>query len=197
MTRNVIRAGWVLIAAYLALGVYRLWSPPASLTDLGNRNVLACILLLILPFGDRIKTRRLWWLWFVAGTAAMVATRSRGGLLGLLMAVGVLWRVDKRLIIGAGVVSLPVLFVWKKASAMNATSGAMMWSITGTGGESRLFIILVRRWDNLGFQVASYKFRVLNLKLKTQNGGGNNVSDRYAVNLVTITYSKLETQNHR
>lgn len=118
LNRNVIRAGWVLIATYLALGIYRLWVPAMSLHDLGNGNVLASVLLLILPFGQRLPTRRLWWLWFVAGTLAMFSTHSRGGLLGLLVALGVLWRVDKRLIIGAGVVSLPVLFIWKKGSAM-------------------------------------------------------------------------------
>lgn len=118
LTRQVIRAGWILIVTYLIFGLFRLWVPPKSLHDLGNSNVLASILLLILPFGANVQYRNGQWVWFLAGTVAMVVTRSRGGLLGLLMAMGVLWKVDKRLIALIGGVSLPVLFILKRSSAM-------------------------------------------------------------------------------
>lgn len=117
LIRNILWAGFILIITYLCLGIYRLFVPPYTLHDLGNSNVLASILLLILPFGTRLE-KRYQWLWFVAGALAMLTTHSRGGLLGLAMALGVLWKVDKRLIVGAGVLSLPVLFLWKKGSAL-------------------------------------------------------------------------------
>lgn len=117
LTRNVIRAGWVFIGAYLAMGIYRLWMPAVSLHDLGNGNVLAATLLLILPFGQRLP-RRLRWIWFIAGAMAMLTTHSRGGLLGLTVALGLLWGIDKKWLIGIGLVSLPILFLWKKGSAM-------------------------------------------------------------------------------
>lgn len=118
LIQNIIRAGWVLIVAYLALAAYRLWVPAQSLHDLGNGNVLASVLLLILPFGMWVPTRNLWRLWFVAGAVAMLSTHSRGGLLGLLVALGLLYGVNKRWLVGISLVSLPILFIWKKGSAL-------------------------------------------------------------------------------
>jgi len=64
LTRNVIRAGWVLIVLYLTVGINHL-------RDLGNGNVLASILLLILPFGIRIKNSHWRWGWFIVGVVSL------------------------------------------------------------------------------------------------------------------------------
>lgn len=111
LTRNIIWAGWVLMVFYLTLGVYHL-------RDLGNGNVLASVLLLILPFGIRIKNPHWRWGWFMVGVVAMLITRSRGGLLGLAVALAMLWDVDRRLIAGVSAVSLPVLFFLQTDTAM-------------------------------------------------------------------------------
>ncbi len=118
LTGSVIIAGWVIIAGIIAISLCHLRTPTAELHDLGNANVLASILLLHLPFGARIEDKRTRGAWFVLGAVAMLATRSRGGLLGLAMALGVLWGIDKRLIVGASAAALPALIMWKRTSAI-------------------------------------------------------------------------------
>lgn len=127
-------SGWVLAAAVL---VARLAG-----VHLANGNVLASILLLHLPFGDELE-RRERWAWWGLMLAAMLATGSRGGFLGLAVAVAVLARLDWRKVGLVLFVMLPSLTLvdmknslirlcyWRAALA--AWWSAPLWGI-GPGG---------------------------------------------------------------
>jgi len=115
LTEDVITSGWIIMAAILALNLYR-FQRETTLT--GNNNLLASILLLHLPFGIRLEDKRTMAAWFTLGTWAMLSTQSRGGLLGLFWATAVLWRIDRRWLALGTVVAIPFLFFWQISNTL-------------------------------------------------------------------------------
>lgn len=115
LSENCITSGWVIMATVLALNLYR-FQRTTALT--GNNNLLASILLLHLPFGSRIEDRRSQVVWFIMGSLAMLSTRSRGAMLGLVWATGNLWRIDRRLLALGTMAVLPVALLWEWDTTM-------------------------------------------------------------------------------
>jgi len=86
--REIVRVGWWVIGISLFewLGLVMLGGEHGyRVRLLGNPNVIAGMLLVVWPLGLERLTgqRRRWWWWL--GLAAMIATGSRGGLLGLAL----------------------------------------------------------------------------------------------------------------
>jgi len=77
LDRALVVTGWIVIGICLVEWVYLVPSH-RRVHLLGNPNVIACVLAIVLPQGHG-------WLWWALGGLAMVATGSRAGLLGLAM----------------------------------------------------------------------------------------------------------------
>jgi len=78
LDRDLVKTGWLVIGVSLVEWVYLLQRGGGRVHLLGNPNVIAYALGIVLPLGRG-------WAWWTLGSLAMVATGSRAGLLGLVV----------------------------------------------------------------------------------------------------------------
>lgn len=81
LDRSLVIVGWAVIGICLVEWVYLVrFCGGGRVHLLGNPNVIACALTIVLPLGHG-------WQWWTLGTLAMLSTQSRAGLAGLVLLV--------------------------------------------------------------------------------------------------------------
>lgn len=91
IARGVVLAGWILFGIGLVEWVYRWWHGLAAIWLFCNPNLIAMLWVLVIPVGlGHLRGRDLA-AWGVLGCTVMIATNSRGGVLGLAVALLVLY----------------------------------------------------------------------------------------------------------